>query len=222
MAERGRPSGRLKQVAHNSGKAGRRLDITRQRDPFMKRRADRVAGFQRVANAKNRCLYLRRIRAKQTVPDDERARIILVTIMKVRCMVHPVVGRRVEYMLEEPKLAHMPRMKPVLIKVIEREKRDHHQRADAEQKSRDHEHRLKPRFHKGRTQSRADIILLTGMMVHMRGPAKPYLVNGPMIPIEEKVDDQIGRKDEGDTARPIQIKDRKLVNPIKRGENRRR
>src|SRR6266567_4362708 len=89
---------------------------------------ERIEATQRFDQAIDGRLHFRLPRTEQPIPDDQRAAIVLVEVLRVDRVVDAVKRRRIEDTLEPTELADELRVNPELVEQVERINRAVHER----------------------------------------------------------------------------------------------
>jgi hypothetical protein len=134
-------------------------------------------------------------RAEHPVPDDQDPRVVAVQVDRVRAVVHPVVGRRVEDELDRPRqLADRLGVHEELEDEVDPVGEVDRPRRDAQQRQRQPEEEVEPRVPLLPQRGR-EVHVLRGMMRLVRRPAHPGAVHEPVLPV-------VGEVHPGDDQRP--------------------
>jgi len=165
-------------------------------------RMDQSVGNRRVG-------LLLRERAEEPVPDDENSAVVAVHVFRIRCVMHPVMGRGIEYPLEWTEAANEVGVQPELIKQIHGEHAADRQRIESEPVQRQVEkpsagEQLRGAESKGARQ----VNVLGCVMHHVRGPQPADFMTGAMHPVvrelgTQKQEQQAPRAIERDRGHPM-------------------
>jgi hypothetical protein len=125
--------------------------------------------------------------AKESIPQDQDAPVVLVQIRIVHRVVHAVVAGAAKPAVEPAELAHLLGVHPELVEQVDERHHAKHQRRHARQR---HGHIKDPAQQRARTglaQRGAQVVVLALVVHRVRGPQHGRLVPHAVQPVVAKV-----------------------------------